>query len=172
MDKSRGIAWAFVGLGMVALGFGVYMLHIARQSASWPSKEGRIEAVTVEKTTSRRRSSSSSRSTARQKKTRYHVSLVYSYVDGQVHESSRYSIGQSRRISQKYRKREDATQAARAYATGDTITVRYNPADPSEAVIKAGITGATWLPLVFGLLFSGLGAYLYSGIRRKKTAAS
>jgi hypothetical protein len=173
MKDAPGIAWLFIGLGVLALGFGVYMLNVARQSASWPSAEGQIEAVKVEKTTTSRRSSSSSTSTARQKKTRYHVSLVYSYdVDGQIHESSRYSIGQGSRVSKKYRKRDDATQAARAYTKGDAITVHYNPADPSEAVIRAGVTGASWVPFVFGLLFAGVGGYLFFNPRPRKTAES
>lgn len=52
MDKSRSMAWSFVGLGVLALGFGVYMLNAARESASWPSADGQIEEVKVEKKTS------------------------------------------------------------------------------------------------------------------------
>lgn len=163
------MAWGFIGLGVLALGFGVYMLLIARESASWPTVEGQIEAVKIEKTTRRASSSSSRSSTARPKKTRYHVALVYSYaVDGQRYEASRYSIGQGSRISKKYKQRDEARQAARAYATGDAIVVHYNPDDPSEAVIQAGVTGASWVPFVFGLLFAGVGSYLLLIPRRRK----
>lgn len=172
MDKSRLIAWSFVGLGILALGYGVYQLQMARQSASWSVAEGRIERVDIEVSTTTRKRSSSSRPNAREKKTRYYVTLAYSYVvKGQIYQASRYAFGQGARVGKRYKTREAAREAARAYAAGDPIPVYYDPADPSEAVIKAGVTGAIWLPFLFGLLFVGLGGFLFAPHRFKKTSA-
>lgn len=173
MDKSRIVAFAFIGLGIVALGYGVYQLQMARQSASWSVAEGRIEGVDIEVSTTTRKRSSSSHPPAHQKKTRYYFSLTYSYVvDGQTHRASRYAFGRGSRVGKAHRTRAEALKAARAFPTGDPIPVYYDPSDPSEAVIIAGVSGAIWLPFLFGLLFVGLGGFLYFPNRFKKLAAS
>ena len=160
-----------MGLGVLALGYGVYLFSAAQQSASWASTEGRIEHVEIEVSTTTRKTSSSSRPSERQKKIRYYVALAYSYeVDGHTYEASRYAFGQGARVSKKYKTHEAAQEAARSYVSGDPIAVHYDPSDPSEAVIRAGVTRAIWLPFVFGLLFAGVGTALYFDVCRKSTS--
>jgi len=50
-----------------------------------------------------------------------------------------------------YAKEEAARKIAARYAVGGTVMVRYNPVDPSEAVLERGASGGIWL-VCFGLL--------------------
>ncbi len=45
-----------------------------------------------------------------------------------------------------------------AYATGDALELKYNPADPREVQLKGGTLQT--LTVVFGIVFGGLGALL------------
>lgn len=45
-----------------------------------------------------------------------------------------------------------------AYDTGDSVDLKYNPADPHEVQLKGGVMQT--LSLVFGIVFGGLGALM------------
>lgn len=50
-----------------------------------------------------------------------------------------------------YTKEKEAQRIAARYPVGGTVMARYNPADPSEAVLERGASGGIWL-VCFGLL--------------------
>lgn len=50
-----------------------------------------------------------------------------------------------------YTREEQAKKIAAQYPVGSTVMARYNPADPSEAVLERGASGGIWL-VCFGLL--------------------
>lgn len=153
------VALVTTGLGLLMLGFGVYFLFTAQDSTSWPVAQGVIERVAI-RTASNNTSASGSGSP------RYYAAIAYRYtVDGQAYRSSRFSLGSGNRMGKMHKTREAAREAASAYSSGDPIRIYYDPADPAEAVLRAGANGGTYVPLVLGLLVGALGAWMLHSLR-------
>lgn len=66
--------------------------------------------------------------------------------------------------SRKYRK-NTADKIITEYASGSIVTVRYNPADPSEATLRRGLRWAPLVRLTVGAFFVAAGVFfLFSAL--------
>ena len=153
------------GLGLGALGgllsvFGVYFLFIANQSLSWPSVEGSIVQTEVRRDTRSKGSPGATLNTY----VEYYVAINYTYdVEGNSYVASRYSLGQGDRVSRIYKERSDAeAEAASRFPEGTTVTVYYDPKQPTEAVLATGWNWGTFAPLLMGIFLGGSGWLFYA----------
>jgi len=84
--------------------------------------------------------------------TTYRAKVAYRYrVHGKDYTSGRVFFGDwlATSLSQ-----SAARRRVMKYRTGSTVTVLYDPAQPSRAVLEPGINWQTWLEMAFGLLFA------------------
>lgn len=153
------------GLGLGALGgllsvFGLYFLFIANESLSWPSVEGSVVQTEVRRDTRSKGSSGATLNTY----VEYYVSVNYTYdVEGNPYFASRYSLGQGDRVSRRYKERSDAeAEAASRFPEGTTVTVHYDPKQPTEAVLAPGWNWGTFAPLLIGIFLGGSGWLFYA----------
>ncbi|MFH7242679.1 MAG: DUF3592 domain-containing protein [Spirulina sp.] len=163
------------GLGLGALGglfsvFGIYFLFTANESWSWPSVEGSVVNSEVRRDISLRHSTAG---TTRKTHTKYYVSVNYTYdVEGTSYLSSRYSLGQGDRVSRTYKDRSDAeAEAESRFPEGTTVTVHYDPKQPTEAVLAAGWNWGTFVPLLMGIFLGGSG-WLFYAVSRSTNVTS
>jgi hypothetical protein len=115
----------------------------ARQSRSWPSAQGRItksDLVVKEKRVGKLGKSS------RKRKMRY-ASIEYRYqVDGIKYKSNRVTFGMS----------ESADELVAEYPYNSSVSVYYDPTDPSSAVLLPEESSYTFI--FIGAIFIGIGA--------------
>jgi hypothetical protein len=129
----------------------------ARASATWPNAPGRITRSAVVEETIEERPDEDERehSAAPRRVRRYHVDLRYAYHVG-GRDLTGTAVGSS--WTPVFGRRADADDAAARYREGQLVTVHYDPADPSAAVIEPGDGEANMAPLVFALIFAAGGA--------------
>ena len=124
------VAWAlltlFATVGCGALYYGGRSIIMGAASSKWPSIEG-----TVKKCEPVRSSSMKKNSTA----VVYHAKVYYAFsIDGRTYTGNRYSYGEPTQGSY-----SSAERARRQFPEGDAIKVYYDPDDPRESVLQAGI---------------------------------
>ncbi|HMJ92522.1 MAG TPA: DUF3592 domain-containing protein [Allosphingosinicella sp.] len=118
----------------------------ARASETWPTAMGKVtrSEVVVEEDNDRDGTS-----------TTWHNPIVaYSYaVAGEPIEGSRIRFANMRRGS-----RKKAEEILARYRVGDSVTVRYNPEKPKEAVLESRKPGPLYLVMALaGLIFIAVG---------------
>ena len=89
------------------------------------------------------------------------VAVRYTYeVDGRVFQSERLRYGHDS-FDNTYLEGA-ARKLLTRYSVGNPVTVRYNPADPNEAVLEGGVTGHTFLHVLVsaGFLVTGVQGFL------------
>ncbi len=156
--------WGLLALGIPMFLFGIYFALLADESADWPKVEGVVASATVRTHTSvgrMNRPFTDSDNT-------YYPEFGYTYsVGGKSYSSSRFSLGES---AQDYSDRQDAEKAASEHPAGSKVEVFYDPADPSSAVLRPGLSTGSWVPLLLGLFFGGSGLLLLRMLRKLKPA--
>ncbi|MEZ4700307.1 MAG: DUF3592 domain-containing protein [Rhodothermales bacterium] len=162
---------ALVLLGAALLLFGVYFVRTANESASWPRAEGRVDNLLV-----RWSISQSERGRVNPHKDYYYV-VKYSYeVEGTSYTGTRYSLGNGDHAEGKDFDTEEEARAAgqQRFPVRSAVPVAYDPEDPTMAVLRAGASGATYVPLILGVLFLAVGLALRraSGSLRQRQPAS
>ena len=130
--------------------FGWGLKRQAAQADGWKQTPGRITASDTEAfQAGRERLSTPSRTLQRQR-------IIYAYTVGGVnYVSDRVSMGA--RTSSSVAAMEQAQ--VRRYPVGKTVTVYYDPANPSQAVLERGVR-LVWLVWGSAALFAGLAVYL------------
>lgn len=146
--ESIGTLLALFGLLWLA-GFAfIHFRAVAKTKASetWPTSVGKLtrSEIVVEE----------DRDPDSRNSTWYNPVVAYSYnVAGETIEGSRIRFANMRRGSRK--KAEDVLARYRA---GDSVTVRYNPEKPSEAVLETQKPGPLYLIMALaGLIFIAFG---------------
>ncbi len=144
-------------VGVVFLGAGILFsitgwndLQNAKASAAWSKTEGAIISAGVKRKTSF--------STGRRGKstTTYVPEVSYDYTaDGKKYTSNRIMFGGFASGSRSY-----ARGLVEKYAEGKKVTVHYNPEKPELAVLEAGVSGSSYIPLLGGLACLGVGVFL------------
>lgn len=132
-------------VGLLLIIFGVLTIGQANESRSWPAVTGRIANI---------RTASDLSVAGEMPDTEYYFTVTYTYeVDGQAYRSDRYSLGEGNNAAGRvYNTEAEAREAAFAtYTPADDITVYYDPADPSSAVLDPGQGLGTLAPLLLGL---------------------
>ena len=138
--------------GLVLGGFGFYRYNMGRQSADWPTANGRITY-----------------SHASPHKTKngneYSASVRYTYtVSGKNHTGTRITS------SDQYQKTlGGAKNILSSYPAGRDVLVYYNPSNPTSALLETGIRSNVYIMLggaVACILFAGL--ILVSRLRNRQ----
>ena len=150
------VAWVMIGLGVLFLGVGVWMLSTAYMSTTWPTVEGQVlEAKVVARI--------GQTGDAIHRHLEYSVVAKYQYeVNGINHQASRYSLGSGDTIVGGYGEKSEARDWLKnsPYQQGAAVTVYYDADDPSETVLSAGIKWSTFMPVILGLLLLVIGYFL------------
>jgi hypothetical protein len=143
------LACALLLLGVFTLRNAYNNLEYAKDSESWLKTTGVVAISQVVET----RDSHN--------KTIYRAGVIYSYNVGDARYScSRISYGQ---ISGS---QKEAEARVAKYPKGATVDVYYNPTNPGQAVLQAGIDRMTWIELALGATFFGLGIAVAIVVRR------
>ncbi|MEO7650719.1 MAG: DUF3592 domain-containing protein, partial [Bryobacteraceae bacterium] len=138
----------FVAIGLVALGFGLRNIWRASASKEWPSVPGVVATSEINRSVSHdRKTRSSSTSYAADIHVRYNVAGT-DYSTDQIRFGQTVGSGDS----------SEAELRRLRYPVGATVTVSYNPKDPSLAAMRPGIgSDALWLPGAgLGFLLPGI----------------
>jgi hypothetical protein len=142
-------------IAMILICFGCAALYIselrkAKQSAAWPTTEGKILDSKVVEHEETRTDDDGDESTS----TVYRPDIRYGYcVDGGNYTADtwkgrlRVSSG-----SPKY-----AERVVARYPVGRTVTVHYDPTDPGMGVLEPGNRDGATVPLIVGIIFGLVG---------------
>lgn len=130
----------FIGVGLIALGVGVWMMIKSLRSEHWPVTDGVMLSAEI-------------KSHSGEHGNTYSAEVTYDYhVGGVGYTGEKISIGQMS-SSTSY-----AQGILSRYPVGKKVFVHYSPADSSEAVLETGIHGGTWICIGLGLAFTLAGA--------------
>jgi hypothetical protein len=148
------MTWIAVILGAVGLGvlgWGLWRLWKAARTRSWPTAQGTILDATVAKRDAMPpdRDEDPDPSRPRPPETLYRAVVTYSYrVSGRTFTSDRLTLEEVETSSESH-----ARKLSERYTPGAPVTVHYDPADPTRAILLPGIRPASWLGAVIGLVF-------------------
>lgn len=122
-----------IGLGL--LGYGLWQAWQSTRARGWPVAEGIIRQADLKSSTDSEGS------------TTYQVEVEYEYaVDGVLHRSSVLAFGYSSSSG-----REAHAEILDKLKQARTVEVRYNPANPGQAVLSHGLHRSIQLMLTFGV---------------------
>ena len=155
-----------VPLGLI--GFGLLMLIVSigshfkdRASADWPATQAVVLSAKVEEQRGHVPGRRLGNSPGREELVSHEPMIEYEYeVAGKTYRSNRWSYGGQSKTSE-----ESASALVARHKPGTKVVVRYNPADPEEAVLETG--GAAWLMSIPAIVFIGAGGWLLRGRRRQ-----
>lgn len=133
MNLNTILALLLVAAGTVFVLRSVWQLLTALESRSWPKARGIVMDSKLEEGG---------------RKFRAQVSYRFT-VDGQEFVGNRACFGDSDKTSWSWAARGIAAR----YHSGQTVTVHYDPAKPSEAVLEPGISGALMARMAFEIAF-------------------
>ncbi len=149
-----GLGWFTIVAGALLTLFGIQFLNQANETSDWPAVTGSVLGTRVSYSLSSSANSASRRS--------YYYIVTYEYkVDEQSYINDQYSAGDNEHGPDRFSEEAEAEAAAASkYPEGSSVTVYYNPDVPEEAYLVAGATGASYIPLILGLVFMLAGYYL------------
>ena len=153
---NTGCGWIgliFMGLIFTSVGIGVGwfigkpILDEAKASADWPSVKGKIiDSQLV-------------RSRDKDGKSSYSADVIFKYtVDNEEYEGDNVWFGQyggNRSTMQKIVKQ---------YPKGKEVDVFYMPDDPNESVLQPGAFTSSYMVLVIGMIFAGVGVLMLAAL--------
>jgi hypothetical protein len=136
-------AFALIGIYMLILGR--RSVQVGTASLTWPKAPGRILKSEIKR---------GAKGSAR-------ADITYCYsVAGQSHTGSRVSF------SLAGSNLNESSRIVKAHPAGSDVTVSYNPADPTEAVLEPGAKSGSTTTFLAALMFVGslamVGIYLYA----------
>jgi Protein of unknown function (DUF3592) len=134
------VAWFVIILGAIVAGSTCLTIARVMQTARWPTVAGVVTAVSLSPTIV-----VPSRWPLAQRG-RIYVSYMYRVSDREY---------RGTRLSAALPSPRDATRHAFAkYATGNAVTVHYDPTDPSMAVLETAVPGPLILEFLLGVGFT------------------
>jgi len=122
-------------IGALLISLGLFSLQRHRAAAGWPQAPGTVEVSEV--------------AAERHFKNNLMYRPVIRYRYGAP--GGPYVGEKTADTGKLYSREKEAQKIASRYPAGSAVMARYNPADPSEAVLERGASGGVWL-LFFGLL--------------------
>jgi hypothetical protein len=159
-----GILWRVILVVCLVAGggFASYqggkMISNGYQSRNWPAVQGRVVQSSVDTHTVTKTSNNKRRTT-----TEYRATIRYEYaVNGVTYTNDRITV---ERTGYSGKNRGAAENSARAYPSGSSVTVHYDPRNPATAVLQTGAAGpASWILPALGPIF--LVVALFIALRR------
>lgn len=155
----RRFGWGLIAISALLILVYLSLLYASWRSSEWVKTSGIVKGHRIDWRIS----------ATEQKKfdpaRDYYYEVIYAYeVDGTVIQGRKYAIGQFS-PGKVHGSPEKAREEARTdFPVGHEVTVYYNPADPYDAVLKAGINSVTHIPLYLGL-FIGASGLLFLRIK-------
>ncbi|MCC6792129.1 MAG: DUF3592 domain-containing protein [Thermomicrobiales bacterium] len=138
----------FIGLAGLALTYSIDAKTLAVDSRSWPTASGVVTASRVVDDSYRTND--------------FEPYVTYSYaVAGKPYVGDVVRSG-----GFDYRSQRSAEAKLADYPVGSTVAVRYDPDDPSRAVLESGGGGDWWLIGAAGVAAGIVGLYLLVGVFR------
>lgn len=127
----------FLAIGVGILGFGLRSMDMSKKAASWPTVQGQITASNFEVD----RDSEGDT---------YKTKISYSYnVLGQELTGKKIAFGYSGSSSEKFHR-----DIHNALPINTSVAVRYDPSDPSRAVLSYGVNQSIKFLLLFGAVWT------------------
>ncbi len=129
------------------------MLATAYASTTWPVVQGRVVDARVAARLFRP-------GDAVHRTLEYYIKVEYEYmVDRQVYRGTRYSLGTGDTIQDGFFDKSEAREWLKQsdYHVNNKVDVYVDPKDAENTVLSAGIRFSTWVPIILGLVFLGLG---------------
>lgn len=150
----------FLMVGIAFVSFGVSLLQQGIASQSWYPTDGKIITSNIE---THEETHHSDHGTTHS--TTYGANIVYQYtVNGINYSSNKVSLGDYSSSDANH-----AQQIVNRYPVGESVTVYYNPENPSDAVLERGTTEFPYIIIIFGLMPIIVGTVvLYFMLIRKK----
>jgi hypothetical protein len=146
-------AFGLMGFGLYLAVFGLTFIADGFAVRGWEEVTGEIVDVRI-----RIDSSLQDNDIGRKKHRRFFPEIKYRWtLQGKEYEGDRYRLGTT---FEKFKTREEASQAAGAFSTGGEVVVYVDPSDPSSAVLDRR-PSATFVPLLIGFLFMSTGGLIY-----------
>jgi hypothetical protein len=128
-----------------------YEMKRALETRAWPEAQGTITSSRVSKET-RRESGSGGRTSIS-----YYPRVAYQYTaEGRSYNGSKINIGGNTGGMEWLSRR-----AVKKYPSGKKVSVHYNPDDPADAVLEAGIAGSSIFMLLMGAVFLAAGGLCF-----------
>lgn len=127
----------FLVIGVGILGFGLHSLSMSQKAANWPTAQGSITSSDFNV------SSDSDGTTYRTK-----VSYVYNAL-GRELTGEKIAFGYSGSSSEKFHR-----DIYKALPVNTSVAVRYDPSDPSRAVLSYGVNQSIKFLLIFGAVWT------------------
>lgn len=147
-------AVVIAGAGLVTLAVGFVRLAASARTKSWPHVEGTVLSSTVEEKVSQEPSEEDG-APARELRV-FTASVKYRYKVGEKQlTGDRLSLDELETSN-----RNTAVELAARYPPGASISVFYEPRDPTEAVLQPGVSGGSAIIPLVGVGLVLLGAAL------------
>jgi hypothetical protein len=153
MDKLFPLAFCIAGLALVA--FGWKELSDGYSSTHWPTTEGVVIESQMARTGSGKKG--------------FKPVVAYSYsFEGNSFSSERILFGMTsfRTIAKSSQQR--AYEWLEKYPEGRSVTVAYDPSDPSNSTLNIGAHYTAWIAPVMGLVFLSSGIFLALPNKKKR----
>jgi Protein of unknown function (DUF3592) len=142
-------------VGLVVSGWGLFELKQARESSGWPSTPGTITRSAIHQVANNKEN---------QPETTYYPHIQYRYaVFGKGYTADRIAFGSPSGGDQ-----GQAQKIVDRYFTGKTVTVYYDPDDPSVAVLNAGDRLQAHVMIAAGVMFAAGGIFFFKVWRRSR----
>ena len=138
----------FFGLGLWALIRAIFQFRTARASGEWPSIKGMVNESKVAVINTRGGP-------------QYLPHVKYTYtIEEREYTSQRIYVGHNWWTSWWTSSKERVQDQLQPYRENQPISVYYNPEDPADAVLEAGLTKGAWSTLFIGVMLTLLGAVI------------
>ena len=148
-----GLIFLAVGIGLSLWGLSV--LSNAKASTAWPTVQGTVTSSEVNRESKTRRTNGRSR-----RSTTYSAEVSYTYqVEGAEYSANRVSFGEYSSSNASH-----AQSIVSRFPAGKEVPVHYNPEDPSTAVLEAGVSWSSYIPLGLGAIFSIVGLIVVAAL--------
>jgi hypothetical protein len=150
----NGCAIPFFGAGLIVIAVALRNIQLARRSTRWPAAAGRIDDTAV-RVVGDRAPSVVIEGVVFTPPLRYWQDVLYRYeVNGRCYTGSRKYFGWRKRTAL------DPERVSAEYVPATEVLVRYDPADPSRAVIEPGVNLSLVVELMIGATLVGIGLWI------------
>ena len=157
--KNLGVlSLALFAAALLLMAWAGYEMKRALETLDWPETQGTITSSGVSKEI-RRESGAGSRQSIT-----YYPEIRYAYqANGRSYTGTKINIGGKTGGMEWL-----AQRAVKKYSSGENVMVHYNPHDPAEAVLKAGIAGSSIFMLLMGVVFLAAGVSCFRAFLKNR----
>jgi hypothetical protein len=145
----------FIVAGSACLAYGLRAAYTGYRATKWPHVQGRVVSAGVEKLEGGKR-------------TTWRPNVTYEYAVNRTEYSS--NTIKPTRVALTID--EPARKVVSRYSVGSRVTVYYDPDDPAQSLLEPEVPWESYVFLMFGLVFAGLGVLGVYGLREVQHAST